>query len=1678
MKKFICLVLLSIINCCFSQAITVNTTNYSVPQLVNNVLINAPCTSATNISFRTGTTFGSTNGIGYFENTNGNFPIQSGVILSTGAVSNSGGPNNSQLNDGSATWTGDTDLETTLAQSGIIMNSVNATVLEFDFTPISRSFSFDFLFASEEYGNFQCQYSDAFAFLLTNTVTGITTNLAVVPNTNLPISVITIRDFLYNSSCPSANAQYFGSYNGGSAALNSATNFNGQTKLLNASALLTPNVLYHIKLVLADRLDSNSDSAIFLSSNSFNIGQDVLGPDLTVVNNAAICAGTRQILNSNLSVLDYRITWTRNGIVIPGATLATLSINQPGIYGITFTPILGTCQPATDFITVEYLPAIAAKTPINLYKCDLGLSSYDYNLALNTPIVKVGLDPLAEVSYYLSQTDAEAGTNILPSIYNSTPGSTIYVKVKNPTNSCFVIKTFQLLTVIPLPARQPPNLSSCSSSASASFTLAPQTSVVLNGQSSSIFRVTYHATLANAIGGTSVLGASITASNNTTVFARLQNKTDPTCYTTTSFALIVRPNPTVDTLAGVVICDPYTLPALTNGNYFTGPNGTGTPLFAGAVIPNSQTIYIYSQPDGLGGCFAESSFSILILDPLTLIPTSGSYCDSYTLPPLLAGRYFDGPGGTGNPILAGTVVDSTRTLYFNFQSVTYPFCFINTDFTVTIIPKIAIGTFVNAFDCSSYTLPNLTAGNYFTAPNGGGAQLNAGSQITTSQLIYVLATTGTPINCISEASFNVVIGLNPQPVLQCDPYVLPVLPVGEYFTQANGGGVLIPQGATISTTQVIYIFVPNVLTNPNCTNNINFLVTISLPVVAVLPNVRTCSSYTLPTITNGDFYTGNNGTGTLLAAGTIINSNQTIYIFKRLFPDCFNQSSFTVVIIPMPVINSRSDIDICNSYALTPLSAGNYYTGPNGTGALIPMNSIITTSQSIYIYAITNTSPVCTAQNSFNLTILSVLADAPVPVNVCNSYVLRPLTNGNYYTLSGGPETIGNIRKQAGDTITTSTTLYIYNASGDRIICSAENVFNITISAPPVLPLLTNQNVCNAYTLPIQTIGNYFTGPNGTGTNLPINSSVTSSQTIFLYEVAATYPFCTSQSSFDIFVSTVEATSLNNVKSCNRYILPPLTNGNYYTLSGGPSTPGNNMKHAGDVIVASITLYIYTASGNRVICSDETNFDITIIPTPILDPISNLNVCNSYTLPSLAVGNYYTGPNGTGNSLFSGDILTTSQSISVYAQTGTNPNCAIQGSFYVAIFNVVDIPNITACSYVLPALDNGNYFTQNNGNGIRLFPGTTITTNQTIYIHGESPVTPVCYDDSSFTVTIVNTPIVNQVPLNQRSICDYEGANNGVALFNLTPLNSTILGNQSQTEFNVSYYSNYNNAVSGVNTVVSTYQNLVYVKVDNTLTTNCYDIQPLALVVNKLPDPVLTPGYVCIESKTGVLLNPFTIESGLSPLLYNQFIWTNEAGNTLGNATNFQAVLPGIYNFKSTSILTGCESYSESVRVLTSEPAIVSYTQSEYFSENQTITVIASGEGGNYEYQLDSGVFQDSPIFENVSSGNHIVTVRDKNGCGNSVTNALLVNYPKFFTPDNDGFNDTWNIDNLKDLPNAVIYIFDQMGKLLKQIKPSEQGWDGTYNGYQMPSTDYWFKVIFEQNGKTEEFKSHFSMKR
>jgi gliding motility-associated-like protein len=157
------------------------------------------------------------------------------------------------------------------------------------------------------------------------------------------------------------------------------------------------------------------------------------------------------------------------------------------------------------------------------------------------------------------------------------------------------------------------------------------------------------------------------------------------------------------------------------------------------------------------------------------------------------------------------------------------------------------------------------------------------------------------------------------------------------------------------------------------------------------------------------------------------------------------------------------------------------------------------------------------------------------------------------------------------------------------------------------------------------------------------------------------------------------------------------------------------------------------------------------------------------------------------------------------------------------------------------------------------------------------------------------------------------------------------------------------------------------------------------------------------------------------------------------------------------------------------------WTVSNFF-EDGTIEILAV-DAGNYLYQLNSGPLQESSVFTHVPPGVYSFTVYDANGCADPITKVdvvRIIGYPKFFTPNGDGNNDTWNIADLRNVgqSQAPIRIFDRYGKLLKQISAGGEGWDGTYNGQPLPSTDYWFVVQYEENGQQLEFKAHFALKR
>lgn len=169
----------------------------------------------------------------------------------------------------------------------------------------------------------------------------------------------------------------------------------------------------------------------------------------------------------------------------------------------------------------------------------------------------------------------------------------------------------------------------------------------------------------------------------------------------------------------------------------------------------------------------------------------------------------------------------------------------------------------------------------------------------------------------------------------------------------------------------------------------------------------------------------------------------------------------------------------------------------------------------------------------------------------------------------------------------------------------------------------------------------------------------------------------------------------------------------------------------------------------------------------------------------------------------------------------------------------------------------------------------------------------------------------------------------------------------------------------------------------------------------------------------------------------------------------------------------------QTIQTIIHEPVLtnIDYVVTNAFEENQTITVTTTVPG-NYLYQLDFGSMHTDNVFTHVSPGLHVITVYDANGCASAlvIDNVLIVNYPHYFTPNQDGIHDVWKIENIS--PDSKVFIFDRFGRLLAKLGSEGAGWDGTYMGHPMPSSDYWFRIQYSENNVLKQFSSHFTLKR
>lgn len=253
---------------------------------------------------------------------------------------------------------------------------------------------------------------------------------------------------------------------------------------------------------------------------------------------------------------------------------------------------------------------------------------------------------------------------------------------------------------------------------------------------------------------------------------------------------------------------------------------------------------------------------------------------------------------------------------------------------------------------------------------------------------------------------------------------------------------------------------------------------------------------------------------------------------------------------------------------------------------------------------------------------------------------------------------------------------------------------------------------------------------------------------------------------------------------------------------------------------------------------------------------------------------------------------------------------------------------------------------------------------------------------------------------------------------------------------------------------------VVYVRIDSN--DKCYQVEQLSLTLVAMPVLSVPDSIPVCENKE------VTINAGSG---FDSYLWSNSETTPLITVSDVGTYSITVTQNHGSTVCTATKSFS----VVLSNVAVISTEIQDWTDAENVIAVyVSSSSVGNYEYSLDGITYQDSNIFSGLISGDYMVYVRDKNGCGIASQEVYILNYPKFFTPNSDGYNDSWAIRFSASEPELIVKIFDRYGKLIKELN-AVSAWDGTYNGHELPSTDYWF-VVTRANGKV--YKGHFAMKR
>jgi gliding motility-associated-like protein len=1353
------------------------------------------------------------------------------------------------------------------------------------------------------------------------------------------------------------------------------------------------------------------------------------------------------------------------------------------------------CYSTTEF-TINIYTTPTANAVEDLFECDDdndGVLSFDFVESQNQ--VLAGQDSTAfSVTYHLSQEDADTNTNALAIPYSNTNTTEqIFVRIENNANtSCFDTTSFNLNVFDTPVANSVQTYEVCDdlndgddANGQTEVILTDFNNEVLNGQDADLFDITYHLSQEDADTNTNAIGSPYY--NNGTpfsyqVFVRIENSLKVECYSTTEFTINIYTTPTANAVEDLFECDDDNDGVLSfdfvesQNQVLAGQDSTAFSVTYhlsqedadtntnALAIPYSNTntteqIFVRIENNANTSCFDTTSFNLNVFDtPVANSVQTYEVCDDLN----------DGDDANGqteviltdfnNEVLNGQDADLFDITYHlsqedadtNTNAIGSPYYNNGTPFSYQVFVRIENSLKVECYSTTEFTI------NIYTTPTA-----NAVEDL---------------FECDDDndgvLSFDFVESQNQVLAGQDSTAFSVTYHLSQEDADTNTNALAIPYSNT-NTTEQIFVRIEN-NANTSCFDTTSFNLNVfDTPVGTTNIEYYQCD-YNNPgdytevfdlsslnsEIINGQnvtishyetFNDAENESNPITGPYTNLSADQSIYylLISNIYSECRFIGTYTIGVDPLPNVIENVPLVQCDI---------------DGVQDGISIYNLEEAAENIVV----GDDP-----ENYSLTFHTSQEDLDANLNA--------ITNPNSYVNLTPLQTIYTRVENINTTCYTTSYFYletIFNPipeDAGLIVCDNSEMngndydglglFTLSDADDYILSMIV-ANPNNDITSPDQLTVKYYASENDA--LLELNqlpdqyiSEVPNQQTLYIRVERENDCFGINSMLLQVF-SVPEFNDIQDEILCT-------------------NTPGE----------AEVDLLDY----NEIILGSQNENDIIISYHSSQEDADNgVNSLNSpYTVvdqQTIYVREEIQNndPDVTGCFITNVNFTLTVESIPDFFQP-ENPELCDDDYDGIQTFDLSELDqqviggqtDLTISYHVSieDAIENINL--------LPIIFTNTIQDNQTIFIRIENNITG-CYETGSTNLIVNPKPFINT--LQPYEVCDDnvdldgDSTNNSVE-FDLLSQNSAVLGGQDPLLFNVTYYLTEEDALNSSNSLNSQYTNeinpqTIYTRLDN-LVNGCFEVAPLTLKVNPLPVVFIDNEYLlCVNTNGTEIIPPLEIDTGLENSAYT-FIWSNLNGEIVGTDSSFFPSQGGDYFLEvfDSTLDTQCAAPIETFTVFESSPPIVTAeVTTPAFASIHIIEAIATGSGV-YEFSLDQGPWQDSGLFYDISPGEHTVTVRDINGCGESKETLYVIDYPRFFTPNGDGYNDLWNIKGISNQQEAKIYIFDRYGKLLKEIRPSGRGWDGTYNGNLMPTNDYWFTLYYKDptTGENKQLSAHFTLK-